>query len=101
MNDESKTLLTIITEASLEKKLCKQIERLGVKGYTISDARGKGDHGSRDAEWDQDGNIRIEVIGSENLANKIKELLKAEYLEDFAMIIFSHPVDVLRSGKFN
>ena len=33
-------LLTVITESNLERDLVREIESLGVGGYTISDARG-------------------------------------------------------------
>ena len=55
-------LVTIITEAVLESELTRQLEQLGARGYTITEARGKGSRGVRDAGWDEVRNIRIEVI---------------------------------------
>jgi len=40
-------LLTVITESNLERNLVREIEALGVAGYTISDVRGRGDNGLR------------------------------------------------------
>lgn len=39
---ENRTLLTIITEAAVEHALLKDLEKLGIKGYTVSDVRGRG-----------------------------------------------------------
>ncbi|MCW8193735.1 transcriptional regulator [Proteobacteria bacterium 005FR1] len=101
MNDNNtRTLLTIITEASLEGRLLPELEKLGAQGYTITDARGKGSRGARDADWDADSNIRIEVICSRAIAEAITARLQEKYYDNFAMIIFSHDVSVLRPEKF-
>lgn len=101
MNSSTKTILTIITESSLEKKLCNDIEALGAGGYTITDARGKGEWGARAASWEYEGNIRIEVICSDVTGDAIKQHLQDNYYDDFAMIIYSHDVEVMRSSKFS
>jgi hypothetical protein len=48
---EKRTLLTLITEATIEPSLLRDLDRLGVRGYTVSDARGRGSRGVRDAAW--------------------------------------------------
>lgn len=101
MQTNTRTLITIITEASLETKLSKELDAVGVHGYTITDARGKGARGARKADWDADSNIRIEVICSEILANAILDMLQKKYYDNFAMITYSHEVQVLRPEKFN
>ena len=45
MQTESRTLLTVITGANLEPTLLRTLTREGLRGYTIMDARGRGDHG--------------------------------------------------------
>ncbi len=42
MQTETRTLLTIITEANLEPTLLRTLTREGLRGYTITDARGRG-----------------------------------------------------------
>ena len=96
----NRTLLTIVTESSLEKTLVKDIEKIGAKGYTISDARGKGHRGIRDGDWDANSNIRIEVISEDTIAMEIMSYLQEHYYKDFAMIVYSHEVSVLRPEKF-
>ena len=93
-------LLTIVTESSLESQLSRELEGLGVQGYTITDARGKGESGSRNAGWDADSNIRVEVICSESMSETIAELLEEKYYPNFAMVMYSHGVFVLRPEKF-
>ena len=93
-------LVTIMTESSLESQLSRELEGLGVQGYTITDARGKGESGSRNAGWDADSNIRVEVICSESMSETIAELLEEKYYPNFAMVMYSHGVFVLRPEKF-
>ena len=71
MTAHTRTLLTVICEAALEKKLLADLENLGAPGWTLSDARGRGSRGVRSAGWDTEGNIRLEVIGSRELAERI------------------------------
>lgn len=95
-----RTLMTIVCEAVLESKLLKDLEWLGAPGWTISEARGRGSRGVRSSDWDNNGNIRIEVVCSRNVAEKIMRHVQAHYYADFAMICFLSDVEVLRSDKF-
>ena len=51
MPDIDRKLLTIITEALLESELCETIDKMGATGYTVTNARGAGSRGIRDAGW--------------------------------------------------
>lgn len=62
MNSGMRKLLTIVCEAALEETLLSEIEALGARGYTVTDARGKGSRGRRDATWGPLANIRVEVL---------------------------------------
>ena len=100
MSLEHRKLLTIVTEAALEHELAREIERLGAHGYTITDARGKGSRGIRDAGWEVSANIRIEVICTADTAHAIAAALKARFYDNYAMILFIGDVEVLRPEKF-
>ncbi len=100
MHTERRKLLTIVAEAALEQHITKDIERLGAHGYTVSDARGMGSRGVRNAGWEHSGNVRIEVVCDPTLGNAIAAHLKAHYFDNFAMIVFLADVDVLRPEKF-
>jgi nitrogen regulatory protein PII len=94
-------LVTIITEATLEKELIREIEQLGIKGYTITDARGRGDRGRRASSWGHSGNIRVEIICDTVHAEPLISRLREKYYDNFAMVMFVHDVEVLRPDKFS
>ena len=93
-------LVTIVTEAVLESELTRVLEHLGAKGYTITEARGKGSRGIRDAGWDEVRNLRLEVICDEAVAEAIMEHLQDHYYDNFAMVMFSTQIRVRRGEKF-
>ncbi len=92
--------ITIITESALEHRLTDDIQRLGAHGYTITNARGKGHRGVRNADWSTSSNIRVEVVCGASVAIAITEHFKEHYFENYAMILFTSDVEVMRSEKF-
>lgn len=100
MDAHIRTLLTVICEAALEKKLVADLEQLGAPGWTISDARGRGGRGVRSAGWDTEGNIRVEIICTRDIAERIAGHLQARYYANYAMVCYLAQVDVLRAEKF-
>lgn len=100
MHTEKRTLLTVFTESSIEQLLIKDMDRMGIRGYTISDARGKGSRGVRDASWDESRNIRIEVICAREQAEALLTHLQERYYSNYAMVACFSEVEVLRPGKF-
>ena len=97
---EKRTLLTVITESAIEETLLKDLEKLGVNGYTVSDARGRGGRGVRDAMWNEVSNIRIEVICTRVLAENLLNYIQSHYYANYAMVAFLHDVEILRPEKF-
>ncbi|MAX89181.1 MAG: transcriptional regulator [Pseudomonas sp.] len=100
MTTATRTLLTVICEAALEKKLVADLDHLGAPGWTLSEARGRGSRGVRSAEWDTESNIRLEVICNRELAERIAEHLQVRYYDNFAMVSYLAEVEVLRPEKF-
>ncbi|MFQ1694240.1 P-II family nitrogen regulator [Aeromonas veronii] len=100
MQTETRTLLTVITEANLEPTLLRTLTREGLRGYTITDARGRGEHGERNASWSESGNIRLEAICSREQAERLLAHLQSRYYPDYAMIAFLQPVEIVRPEKF-
>ncbi|TCS72389.1 hypothetical protein EDC61_10543 [Sulfuritortus calidifontis] len=94
MNAIAQRLLTIVCESVLEPFLEEELPKLGVHGYTITDARGLGSHGRRSGAWRKEGNIRVEILCDEALAEVIVTHLRAEYERDYGLLIFSAPVQV-------
>ena len=100
MEQFTRRLLTIVTEAVLERELVAEFEALGVRGYTITDARGQGGRGRRRSDWTQEGNIRIEIVCEPALAERIATRMRERYYDHYAMILFLQDVNVLRPDKF-
>lgn len=100
IHTEKRTLLTLFTEATLEHVLVKDMDRLDVRGYTITDARGKGSRGVRDAAWDEAMNIRVEIICSRQKAETVLTHLQDRYYANYAMVAYLSEVEVLRPEKF-
>ena len=73
---------------------------IGARGYTITDARGKGGQGKRDATWAPHANIRLEVLCSADTAVAICAALRERYSDNYSMVMFVGDVEVLRSDKF-
>jgi nitrogen regulatory protein PII len=97
---EKRTMLTIVTESVIENMLLADLDRLGARGYTVSDARGRGSRGVRDANWDEAANIRIEVICTRELAEALLAHLQKHYYANYAMVSCLHEVEVVRAEKF-
>jgi nitrogen regulatory protein PII len=100
MEQFNRRLLTIVTEAVLERELLAEFDALGVRGYTITDVRGRGGRGTRKSDWSQDGNIRVEIVCEPALAERVAALLRERFYDHYAMILFMQDVGVLRPDKF-
>ena len=96
----ARKLLVIVTETALEETLVGDIESLGAHGYTISDARGKGSRGSRDATWAPHSNIRVEVLCDARTACTMFTVLSERYYDNYSMVMYLSDVDVLRPERF-
>ncbi len=96
----TRKLVTIVTESALEDMLVREIESLGARGYTITDARGKGGRGKRDATWAPHANIRLEVLCDADTAHAICSALRERYYDNYSMVMYVGEVDVLRPEKF-
>jgi hypothetical protein len=93
-------LLTVVCEAALETTLLRDLEALDARGYTVTDARGKGSRGRRDATWGPHANIRVEVLCTAETALAISAALRERYYDNYSMILFVADVEVLRPEKF-
>lgn len=92
-------LVTIVAEALLEKRLIEEVRHQGAKGYTLTEARGEGSRGLRTMDW-EGKNIRLEVIVSEEVAERILGVLQESYFPYYAVIAFVENVEVVRGYKY-
>ena len=88
MDRATRVVVTIIAEQALEPLLVRDLDALGVPGYTITDARGRGQRGARGSTSAEGGNIRCEVVCNRRLAASILAHLELVYADHYAMISF-------------
>jgi nitrogen regulatory protein P-II 2 len=100
MHTHAKKLLVIICEAALEKQLVGDARRLGAHGYTISDVRGGGERGDREARWEADRSIEMKVICDEEVAARLAKHVLGTYARNYALTLFTADVGVFRPQKF-
>jgi hypothetical protein len=96
----ARKLLTIISEARIENEITGVIKKLGAHGFTSMEAWGEGARGRRSGEWEENRNVRVEVVCDSPTADKIAEYLVKNYCDNYAMILFSHTVEIIRTAKF-
>lgn len=72
--------VTVIADAVLEKSLLEQFIKLGAKGYTCSDCRGRGTHEVFEDPWSGANRVRIEAIVQPAVADAIMSYLESPSL---------------------
>jgi uncharacterized protein len=91
--------VTIIAESLLEARLLADLERLGAKGFTITEARGRGSRGVRASEWEGQ-NLKLETIVSPEVADRIMMRMVESYFPNYAVIAYLENVEVVRGEKY-
>jgi nitrogen regulatory protein P-II 2 len=92
-------LVTIVAERLLKDRLLGEISELGARGYTLSDAPGRGNRGVRASEW-EGLNVKIETVVDAPTAMRIVEHIAEVYFADFAVIVYQQDVEVVRGNKY-
>lgn len=92
-------LVTIVTERILEDRLLRKVEELGAKGYTLTQATGRGSRGVRASEW-EGPDTRIQSLVSEKVADAIVEYIAENFFEHYAVIVYVQDADVVRGQKY-
>jgi nitrogen regulatory protein P-II 2 len=100
MKTQARKLLVVIGEAALERLLVDEVRRLGASGYTVSDVRGEGGHGSRDANWEGDRSIELKVICDEGLAQALAGQIIERYARDYSLSLYIGDIEVFRGDKY-
>ena len=99
MHTTTLKLVTIVTERILEDRLLRTLERLGAKGYTLTQATGRGSRGVRASEW-EGPDTRIESLVSPAVADAIVEYIAEHFFEHYAVIVFVQDAEVVRGDKY-
>ena len=100
MNRQARKLLVVIGESTLERLLVEDVRRLGASGYTVSDVRGGGGHGTREANWEGDRSIELKVICDEGLATALAERIIERYADDYSLSLYIGDIEVFRGDKY-
>ncbi len=100
MSDHRIKLVVLICEEALESIVLPALLAAGAQGYSICEARGRGNRGVRDARWLLSSNIRIEILCNEPVARRIVDMAHKEYSENYGLVVYMQDVEVTRSDKF-
>ena len=92
-------VVTVVAEAALESRLVSDLEKLGVPGYTVSPAHGAGVRGQREGDI-EGGNIRVETVVREELANTILDRLQTHYFPHYACVAWVSDAEIVRGERF-
>lgn len=92
-------LVTIVAERILEDRLLRKILELGAKGYTLTQAAGKGSRGVRASEW-EGPDTKIETLVSQDVAQKIVDYVADSFFEHYAVIVYVQDAAVIRGDKY-
>ena len=93
-------LLVILSEAVLERQLVADARALGAQGYTVSDVRGGGVHGDHEGEWDVDRSIELQLICSDEVAERIAAQVLERYAPHYRIAVYLADVGVFRAERF-
>lgn len=92
-------LVTIIAESVIEARLTADLKKKGARGYTVTQAAGRGSRGIRVSDVES-GNVKIETIVSPEVADAILEHLQKTYFAHYAVIAYLENVEVVRGDKY-
>lgn len=92
-------LVTIVAEHILEDRLLRKILALGAKGYTLTQAAGKGSRGVRASEW-EGPDTKIETLVSQDVADRIVDHVADTFFEHYAVIVYVQDAAVIRGDKY-
>lgn len=93
------TLLTIVAEAILKDRLVEEFTQTGAKGHTLTECEGSGSRHRRVGEV-LGANIKLELIVSAEVADRMLKVLAEEYFPHYAVIAYISSVSVDRGEKY-
>ena len=93
-------LVVLICEEALAPLLEPELLALGAKGYTITEVRGRGNRGERDARWALSGNIRVEILCNAQTAERILTKVDERFCANFGLVSYALDVEAQRAEKY-
>jgi hypothetical protein len=92
-------IVTIIAESLVEQKLIDDIKKVGAKGYSVGHVKGAGATGNQSLELTGQS-VRLETVVTTSVAERIMEMLARDYFENFAVVAWVSPAQVMRPDHF-
>lgn len=100
MSEESGVVcVTIVAESYIESRLLEGLAASGARGWTVTPARGMGPKHSGLSEI-EGGSIRVEVLASPGVAERIWQLLRDDYFTNYSIAAWEYPVTVARVERY-
>ncbi len=99
------SMLVIVTEKLLLKKIARIIDEAGATGYTVVEAGGKGSRNIRSSGQpsvsDTTANVKIEILAEDrDMAMRISDEVAARYFDNYSGIAYICTAEVLSAHKF-
>lgn len=91
--------VTIVTERLLRDQILDLIRKHGATGWSIAAVEGEGSRGNRSSDF-EGRNSQIDTIVSPETADAIMDAVAENYFADWAIIIYTSDVEVLRGDKY-
>lgn len=91
--------VTIVAESILEGRLVEDLRSAGALGWTITSAHGEGPRGRRVSDF-EGGNVRVETLVSEEVAERIWRRLADDYFPNYAITAWTNEVRVARPDRY-
>lgn len=92
-------LVTVVAEAFLEHRLVRDVEAAGARGWTVTEARGRGTRHVRATEF-EGSHLRLETLVSPEVAERLLEVFARDYFPHYAVVAFVSEVQVVRGDKY-
>ena len=92
-------LLTIVAEEILRDRLIEEIRSAGARGFTLTRAEGEGSRHRRVGDV-LGGNIKLEVLASPTVADRLLSVLASDYFPQYAVIAYVTTVGVVRGEHY-
>ena len=93
-------LLTVTCEILARPNVIDVLRKHGVSGYTSYEVDGEGSKGERGRGFQNEKNVKIEVIAPETKCNEIVEELARTMFSDFVIVVYVGDIGVVRPEKF-
>lgn len=91
--------VTINAERLLRDQIIDLLKKHGATGWSITAVEGEGSRGNRTSDF-EGRNSQIETIVSPKTADAIMSDIAKTYFEDWAIIVYSSDVEVMRGDKY-